>query len=161
MVYLQLIFILYYRIHGINSSEGAFQSFVFHLSIETAVMKTQHFINNWKALLTPFAALKQRPCCPFIIIIKVPVFKRIKVCFEIYVCFIFSLSFWASKPFRAIKLLLDSNFIQPLGSVGKFIYFIEKGLVLIFSVDLLLYFHGLVQLLQRIECIYHLHFSDI
>ena len=41
--------------YGINSSEGAFQSYVFHLSIERAAMKTQCFVNIWKAFLAPFA----------------------------------------------------------------------------------------------------------
>ena len=41
--------------YGINRSEGAFQSYVFHLSIERAAMKTQRIVNIWKAFLAPFA----------------------------------------------------------------------------------------------------------
>ena len=50
---------LHYRIHCFLLTEltvrKAFQSYVFHLSIERAAMKTQHFTNIWKAALASFA----------------------------------------------------------------------------------------------------------
>ena len=47
--YVQLPFMLRYRIHGFLLTElavrKAFQSYVFHLSIERAAMKTKHSVN--------------------------------------------------------------------------------------------------------------------
>ena len=60
--YVQLTFMLHYRIHGFLCTQlsvrKAFQSKVFHLR---AAMKTQCFANIWKASLAPFSPLNYVP----------------------------------------------------------------------------------------------------
>ena len=65
LAYVQLTFMLCYRIHGFLLTEltvrKTIQSYVFHLSIERVEMKTQHFANIWKAALVPFASSNYTP----------------------------------------------------------------------------------------------------
>ena len=59
-----------YRFHGFLLTEltvrKAFQSYVFHLSIEGAAMKKRNFANTCKATLAPFALSNYAPACVYL-----------------------------------------------------------------------------------------------
>ena len=96
---------------------------------------------------------------PIVIIRRITWSRCSELCFQMYACLISFSLYGTTKTLTTIDLLFVSNFFQSLvceGNVVSFLsYYFKKGLIFIFSADLLWFVHGLMQRLLHAENIYY------